>query len=68
MSEIDPQRRKIALLAVSICTLNMPFMLLMKHSQGSELFPWFVAFYVSAMALLTTFTIKEFLKYKRSKG
>ncbi|WP_263379027.1 hypothetical protein [Granulicella paludicola] len=66
MNEIDPQRKKIAVLAVCICTLNMPFMLLMKHSQGTSYFPEMVAFYVAAMALLTTYTVKEFLKYRRS--
>jgi hypothetical protein len=66
MSEIDPQRKKVAVLAVSICTLNMPFMLFMKHRQGSTYFPLLVAFYVLAMAVLTTYTVKEFLKYRRS--
>ena len=67
MSEIDPQRKKVAVLAVSICTLNMPFMLLMKHVQGSSYFRFLVAFYVVAMAALVSYTISELLKYKRSE-
>ena len=52
MSEIDPRRKKVALLAVAICTMNMPFMLLMKHAQGSRYFPGLVIFYVLEMAAL----------------
>jgi hypothetical protein len=66
MSELDPRRRKIALLAIAICTLNMPFMLLMKHAQGSRYFPLFIIFYVLAMVVLTACVILEFVKYKRS--
>ena len=66
MSEIDPQRKKVAVLAIAICTLNMPFMLLMKHIQGSSYFRFLVAFYVVAMAALVSYTIAELLKYKRS--
>jgi hypothetical protein len=66
VSEIDPQRKKVAVLAISICTLNMPFMLLMKHMQGSRHFPFFVVFYVLAMASLVAYTIVELMKYKRS--
>jgi hypothetical protein len=67
MNGIDPQRKKVALLAVSICTLNMPFMLLMKHLQGSRYFPLFVIFYVLAMAVLVAYAILELVKYKRSE-
>ncbi len=66
MSEIDPQRKKVAVLAISICTLNMPFMLLMKHLQGRPYFPWFVVFYVVAMLALVAYTIVELVKYRRS--
>ena len=66
MSEIDPQRKKVAVLAIAICTLNMPFMLLMKHVQGSSYFRFLVAFYVVAMAVLVSYTIAQLLKYKRS--
>jgi hypothetical protein len=65
MSQIDLQRKKVAVLAVSICTLNMPFMLLMKHLQGSRYFPFFVVFYVLAMAALVAYTIVELMKYVR---
>jgi hypothetical protein len=67
MSEIDPQRKKVAVLAIAICTLNMPFMLLMKHMQGGHYFPFFVVFYVLAMAALVAYTIVELMKYKRSE-
>ena len=67
MNGIDPQRKKVALLAVSICTLNMPFMLLMKHLQGSRYFPMLVIFYVLAMAVLVAYAILELVKYKRSE-
>jgi hypothetical protein len=66
MSEIDPQRKKVAILAASIATLNMPFMLLMEHMQGRAYFPYFVVFYVLAMASLVAYTILELVKYKRS--
>jgi uncharacterized protein YpmS len=66
MSGIDPQRKKVAVLAASIATLNMPFMLLMKHMQGSTHFPYFVVFYVLAMAALVAYTVIELVKYKRS--
>jgi hypothetical protein len=66
MSEVDPHRKKIALLAIAICTLNMPFMLFLKHSQGSRYLPWLVAFYVAAMAFLTARVILELTKSKRS--
>ena len=40
MNGIDPQRKKVAVLAIAICTLNMPFMLLMKHASGQQVFPF----------------------------
>jgi uncharacterized membrane protein YjdF len=66
MSAIDPRRKKVALLALAICTMNMPFMLLMRHVQGSRLETPLVIFYVLAMAAMVVYTIVEFVKFKRS--
>jgi hypothetical protein len=65
MSEIDPQRKKVAVLAAAIATLNMPFMLLMEHMQGSRYYHPMVVFYLVAMAALVVYTAREFLKLKR---
>ena len=65
MSQIDPQRKKVALLAVAICTMNMPFMLLMRHMQGSTLETPLVIFYVLAMAALVVYTFVQLAKFKR---
>jgi hypothetical protein len=67
MSEIDSQRKKVAILAVSICTLNMPFMLLVEHARNSKFLPALVIFYVLAMSVLIAYTILELKKYQRSK-
>jgi hypothetical protein len=66
MSEIDPRRKKVALLAVAICTMNMPFMLLMSHARESRYLPLLVIFYVLAMSALVAYTIVELVRFKRS--
>jgi hypothetical protein len=66
MSEIDPRRKKVALLAIAICTLNMPFLLVMRHAQASRYFPFLVGFYVLAMAALVVYTIVELMRFRRS--
>jgi len=66
MSEIDPRRKKVALLAVAICTMNMPFMLLMSHARDSRYLPFLVGFYVLTMSALVAYTIVELVRFKRS--
>ncbi len=66
MSEIDPRRKKVALLAVAICTMNMPFMLLMSHARDSRYFPFLMGFYVLGMSALVAYTIVELMRFKRS--
>jgi len=66
MNGVDPRRKRVAVLAAAICTMNMPFMLLMKHARDSRYFPGLVVFYVLAMAALLAYTIVEFMRFKRS--
>jgi hypothetical protein len=65
MSEIDPQRKKVALLAVAICTLNMPLVVLLRHLQGYRYFSLFVICYAVAMVTLSVYTMFEVVKLKR---
>jgi predicted permease len=66
MSGIDPRRKRVAVLAACICTMNMPFMLLMSHARGSRYLPYLVVFYILAMAALLAYTIVECMRFKRS--
>jgi ABC-type Co2+ transport system permease subunit len=60
-----PQRKKVALLALAICTLNMPFLLLVEHMQGTPLLPVLVGFYVVSMLALVFYVVRELVKLKR---
>jgi hypothetical protein len=62
-----PQRKKVALLALAICTLNMPFLLLVEHMQGTKLLPVLVGFYVVCMVALIFYVVREMVKLKRGR-
>lgn len=60
-----PQRKKVALLALAICTLNMPFLLLVEHVQGTPFLPVLVGFYIVSMVALIFYVVREMVRLKR---